>query len=453
MQAGTNRCPELSPEQRETYWRKGYIAVRSVLGGQNIDHLRQECERLSSLPDSFDPFVPPRKTLDGREVRERLDAVTERSPAFRALAHDDRLVGLVRQLLGGDALLFKGSVNLRPPGTRGFLLHQDYATYGFTGVTADDLITAMVPLDPVTKASGPVECFSGYHHDLLPEAANDPGAADPNSIDASRGEAIELAPGDVFLFHSLTPHRSTPNLSDRPRRVAFLTYNHARHGDCYRRYYTGREAFYRQRAERPVAPPPSLAPVPLVGERIELATLQAGHVDALYEAGKDARVWQYMTRRVRSHSEMADWVNEALERRDTGTEMPFVIREPSTDRIIGETRLIAYSAQHRQVETAWTWVTPSLWGRGYYTDVMFLLMSHCFETLRLVRVESTADTRNIRGRRARERFGAKLEGILRKHRIMPDGYLRDSAYYSVVVDEWPEVKQRMIALIKEKLKA
>lgn len=80
-------------------------------------------------------------------------------------------------------------------------------------------------------------------------------------------------------------------------------------------------------------------------------------------------------------------------------------------------------------------------------------MSHCFETLRLVRVESTADTRNIRGRRARERFGAKLEGILRKHRIMPDGYLRDSAYYSVVVDEWPEVKQRMIALIKEKSKA
>ena len=76
MQAGTDRCPELSPEQRETYWRKGYIAVRSVLGGQNIDSLRQECERLSSLPDSFDPFVPPRKTLDGREVRERLDAAT-----------------------------------------------------------------------------------------------------------------------------------------------------------------------------------------------------------------------------------------------------------------------------------------------------------------------------------------------------------------------------------------
>lgn len=240
-----DRPEALNHDQFALYWRKGFLAMPGVLDERDMGALRDECERLALRTDKFDTLVEPRKSLDGSVVRERLEALSDLSPVFRDLARDERLLGPVRQLFQADARLFKDKINFRPPGTTGFRLHQDYTGFAFLGVPAADLVTIMIAIDPVTVASGALEVFPGHLDDLLPEPPGDPRAADPASVDASGGERVELEPGDICLFHALVPHRSAPNRSGRSRRTAFLTYNHARHGDCYRAYYAGREAVYR----------------------------------------------------------------------------------------------------------------------------------------------------------------------------------------------------------------
>ena len=145
---------------------------------------------------------------------------------------------------------------------------------------------------------------------------------------------------------------------------------------------------------------------------------------------------------------MTAWVAEALRRRDDGVDLPFVIRDRMHNRIIGETRLIDYVPEHRQIEIAWTWFAPHRWCQGYGTESKLLLLRYSFEALDVIRVGFTAHSRNVRSRRCLERLGATLEGVLRQHRIMPDGHVRDSAYYSVIADEWPGVERRMTELLR-----
>lgn len=187
----------------------------------------------------------------------------------------------------------------------------------------------------------------------------------------------------------------------------------------------------------------------LVGRRIELVDLHPEHADRLFEIGNDPEIWRYLPRRVTSRSEMTAWVAEALRRRDAGLDLPFVIRDRVRGRIIGETRLVDYVPEHRGIEIAWTWFAPQHWRRGYNTESKLLLLRHGFEALNVIRVEFTAHTRNLRSRRCLERLGATLEGVLRQKRIMPDGRIRDSAYYSVIADEWPAVERNMIGILQK----
>ena len=186
----------------------------------------------------------------------------------------------------------------------------------------------------------------------------------------------------------------------------------------------------------------------LVGHRIKLIGLQAEHADALFEIGNDPRIWQYLPRRVASRNEMTAWVAEALRRRDDGVDLPFVIQDRTEDRIIGETRLIDYVPEHRQIEIAWTWFAPHLWGQGYGTESKLLLFRYSFEELKVNRVQITSHSSNVRARHHLERLGATLEGVLRRHRILPDGHVRDSAYYSVIADEWPGVERRIKEILR-----
>lgn len=186
----------------------------------------------------------------------------------------------------------------------------------------------------------------------------------------------------------------------------------------------------------------------IVGHRIELIGLQPEHADTLFEIGDDPAIWHYLPRRVTSRSEMTAWVAEALRRRDAGLDLPFVIRDRARDRIIGETSLVDYLPQHRQIEIAWTWFAPHDWRLGYNTESKLLLLRYGFEELEVNRVEFTAHRHNLRSRRCLERLGATLEGVLRQNRIMPDGRVRDSAYYSVIAEEWPAVERNIIGLLQ-----
>lgn len=183
--------------------------------------------------------------------------------------------------------------------------------------------------------------------------------------------------------------------------------------------------------------------VVLTGTRARLIPMEATHVDPLYEAGRSAEIWRYMPMRVETLDDMRRLVEEALRARERGTEFPFVIIDQQAAAIVGSTRFLEISPAHRGIEIGWTWLSPRAWRTAINTECKYLLLRHCFEALGAIRVQLKTDARNIRSQEAIERLGAIREGVLRHHRIMPDGYLRDSVYYSILAEEWPAVRARL----------
>jgi len=184
-------------------------------------------------------------------------------------------------------------------------------------------------------------------------------------------------------------------------------------------------------------------PVVLTGTRAKLVPMESSHVGALYEAGRSPEIWPYMPISVRTPDDMRRLVREALRAREGGTEFPFVTVDQASTRVVGSTRFLEIAPAHRGIEIGWTWLSPELWRTSINTECKYLLLRHCFEVLGAIRVQLKTDARNVRSQTAIERIGGVREGVLRHHRIMPDGYLRDSVYYSILVEEWPPVKARL----------
>lgn len=199
-----------------------------------------------------------------------------------------------------------------------------------------------------------------------------------------------------------------------------------------------------------ITAPPAIAPVRLAGRHIELIPMDASHTDALYEAGRNPEIWTYMRIRVAGPGDMARLVREALLAQAEGREIPFIARSLGDGRIIGSTRLLDIRAEDRGVEIGWTWFTPAVWRTPVNTESKYLLLRHCFETLDLIRVQLKTDARNVRAQRAIERLGAVREGVLRHQFVMPDGYLRDSVYYSILTEEWPAVRAHLEDLLRDR---
>ena len=185
--------------------------------------------------------------------------------------------------------------------------------------------------------------------------------------------------------------------------------------------------------------------VELTGKRVKLLPMTPAHADELFAAvyDADAGLWTYMPLRPATLADMDHLVQQALEARQQGQEYPFVIFDLQSQRLVGSTRFLDISAANRSLEIGWTWLTPDVWRTGINTECKYLLLRYCFETLDLLRVQLKTDSRNLRSQQAIERIGGVKEGVLRHHRIMPDGYLRDSVYYSILAEEWPAVKKQL----------
>ena len=188
--------------------------------------------------------------------------------------------------------------------------------------------------------------------------------------------------------------------------------------------------------------------VVLEGSRVMLMPLKIQHIEPLYQALDDERIWTYLPGRMESYEDMSRLVAEALESRQQGTELPFVVYDKQTQQIVGMTRLLNISEQNRSVEIGYTWYSASVWRTRVNTESKFLLLNYCFEKLHIVRVQFKADSRNVRSNQAIARIGATREGVLRKERILYNGYIRDSVYHSIIDEEWPSVKQRLIEMLK-----
>jgi len=186
----------------------------------------------------------------------------------------------------------------------------------------------------------------------------------------------------------------------------------------------------------------------LVGERAKLVALDRTHVEKLFEAGNYPEIWTYMPQRITSLDAMKANVESALAEKELGVEFPFCIVDQVSGKIVGSTRFLDISPANRSLEIGYTWLTPEVWRSRINTECKYLLLRHCFETVGTVRVQLKTDVRNLRSQAAIERIGGVREGVLRKHRILWDGYIRDSVYYSVLEDEWPRVKANLEAMLQ-----
>ena len=180
----------------------------------------------------------------------------------------------------------------------------------------------------------------------------------------------------------------------------------------------------------------------LEGRLVRLAPLERDHADGLWPASRDPRTWEWLSiRQPATRAELEAWLVAALEAAESGTELPLVTL--SDERIVGSTRFLALRPEHGSVEIGWTWLHPSVWGAGVNVEAKLLMLRHAFEAWGCRRVELKTDALNERSRRAMEAMGATFEGIHRKHMLVRGGENRDSAWYSVTDDEWPEVRDRL----------
>ncbi|CAM3463548.1 MULTISPECIES: GNAT family N-acetyltransferase [Saccharibacillus] len=183
-----------------------------------------------------------------------------------------------------------------------------------------------------------------------------------------------------------------------------------------------------------------ITPVTLVGKRARIQPMEERHAEALFEAGRDPSIWTYMPMSIRSPEHMRELVRQALAAKKDGSEFPYVIVDRESGEVVGSTRFLAVSRPNRSLEIGWTWLSPAVWRTSVNTECKFLLLRHAFETLGAIRVQIKTDRRNLRSQQAIERLGATKEGVLRKHVILHDGYVRDSVFYAILDEEWAAVK-------------
>lgn len=184
--------------------------------------------------------------------------------------------------------------------------------------------------------------------------------------------------------------------------------------------------------------------VALSGKRVELLPLRAEHAPQLLQAAKDGELWNMKVTVIPGPSTVEQYIATALGGRDAGTVMPFAIVHRETGRIVGSTRFWKIDRQHRKLEIGHTWLSQSMQRSGLNTEMKFLLLRHAFEEMNCVRVQFTTDELNEKSRAAILRIGARQEGIVRHERIMPDGRKRNSVRFSIIDDEWPQVKAMLL---------
>jgi N-acetyltransferase len=184
-------------------------------------------------------------------------------------------------------------------------------------------------------------------------------------------------------------------------------------------------------------------PVTLTGDVVRLDPLSLEHLPALTTVGLEADIWRWMPRQVNSPGDMRAYVEAALGACTAGTEMPFATIDQATGRVIGTTRYMAIEPRHRRLEIGNTWLAPAWQGTAANSEAKLLMLGHAFSVLGALRVEFKTDALNEQSRAALTGIGATEEGTLRRHMLTDSGRRRDSVYFSVIEEEWPQVRMHL----------
>ncbi len=190
---------------------------------------------------------------------------------------------------------------------------------------------------------------------------------------------------------------------------------------------------------------PWLEPAVLVGRHVRLEPLDACHAGELFLALDDEEVWRHIPgARPTTVAAMAANIEGKLREAQRGLRTAWVQKDASTGAVIGTTSFCPPDETNRSVHIGSTQLGRAAWRSGVNTEAKLLLMTHAFETLGAGRVELQTDNRNARSQAAIERIGGRREGIFRRHKRRGDGTFRDSYFYAITVDEWPEVRNRLV---------
>lgn len=230
----------LAAEQVQAFWRDGYLHLPGLFTAEEVAGWQAEADRLlhSDWVDG-DNLRTRFRTLpdDGGKILEKYDPVVDVSPTFRAVADDERIRGPLRALFDDEPMLFKDKLIFKPAGAGGYGAHQDYTWW--QPFPKEKLVSVMVAIDGADASNGALEVVPGKHDRFLLPTGEMRGLK-PEDLEAagvSDWQTIETQPGDILIFHCLTPHRSGTNTSDRSRRQFYPSYSAGEHGDLYTMHY------------------------------------------------------------------------------------------------------------------------------------------------------------------------------------------------------------------------
>jgi len=184
------------------------------------------------------------------------------------------------------------------------------------------------------------------------------------------------------------------------------------------------------------------APVELIGVHASLIPLAAAHEPALCDAARDGELWKLWYTSVPSPDSMGAEIERRLALKARGSMLPFTVLDAG-GRVAGMTTYMNIEAGHRRVEIGSTWYRRSVQRSPLNTECKLMLLGHAFEALECIAVEFRTHRLNTQSRRAIERLGAQLDGVLRAHQRAADGALRDTAVYSITAAEWPTIRTHL----------
>ncbi|MBU0536913.1 MAG: GNAT family N-acetyltransferase [Gammaproteobacteria bacterium] len=185
--------------------------------------------------------------------------------------------------------------------------------------------------------------------------------------------------------------------------------------------------------------------VSLDGQYVRLEPLSIHHKDGLCEAVADGELWNLFVTKVPRIEAMDEFIGNAYYALEEGDGLVFATINKATGKVVGSTRFMRAVPVNKRVEIGYTFLALSAQRTRINTEAKMLMLEHAFEVLDLNRVEFITDYLNHQSRNAILRLGAKQEGVLRNHMIMPDGRIRDSVSFSIIKNEWPGVKQHLAA--------
>ena len=189
----------------------------------------------------------------------------------------------------------------------------------------------------------------------------------------------------------------------------------------------------------------------LRGQYVYLELLKQDDVPSLRRLAHDERIWDFTKTLLVNESfdlQFDKYIATAFDPRNTGMQISFVMRDAQTNEVMGMTRYYKIEPSQKRLSIGYTWYTPAYWGKVHNKECKLLLLQYAFEELHFQRVEFEVAHQNIRSQKAVAKIGGVKEAVLRKHGLHADGTVRDTVVFSVIDDEWPQTKEKLLQLIE-----